>query len=200
MDLIRSDGARLSGFQFARLVASRLAASPSVACAAAATAPPGTAGFGLLTSLVASPPAQPSSAEWRGQPRFRAGRACFHIVTSQRHALHSRPMKWLYLFIAIISEVIGTSALKSSQGFTRLMPSLLVVAGYAAAFYFLSLTLASIPVGVAYAIWSGVGILLVSLAGYLLYHQTLDLPAVLGITLIVAGVVILSLFSKSAAH
>ena len=109
-------------------------------------------------------------------------------------------MKWLYLFIAIISEVIGTSALKSSQGFTRLMPSLLVVAGYAAAFYFLSLTLASIPVGVAYAIWSGVGILLVSLAGYLLYHQTLDLPAVLGITLIVAGVVILSLFSKSAAH
>ena len=109
-------------------------------------------------------------------------------------------MKWLYLFIAIISEVIGTSALKSSQGFTRLMPSLLVVAGYAAAFYFLSLTLTSIPVGVAYAIWSGLGILLVSLAGYVLYHQTLDLPAVLGIALIVAGVVILSLFSKSAAH
>ena len=109
-------------------------------------------------------------------------------------------MKWLYLFVAIISEVVGTSALKSSQGFTRLMPSLLVVAGYAAAFYFLSLTLSSIPVGVAYAIWSGVGILLVSLAGYVLYHQTLDLPALLGISLIVAGVVILSLFSKSAAH
>lgn len=108
-------------------------------------------------------------------------------------------MKWLYLFVAIISEVVGTVALKSSQGFTRLMPSLLVVAGYAAAFYFLSLTLSAIPMGIAYAIWSGVGILLVSLAGYVLYHQTLDLPAVLGIVLIVAGV-LLSLFSKSAAH
>ena len=109
-------------------------------------------------------------------------------------------MKWVYLFIAIVSEVIGTSALKSSHGFTRLMPSLVVVAGYATAFYFLSLTLNYIPVGIAYAIWSGVGILLLSLAGYVFYHQTLDFPAVLGILLIVAGVVLLCLCSKSAAH
>jgi small multidrug resistance pump len=109
-------------------------------------------------------------------------------------------VKWLYLFIAIISEVVATSALKASQGFTRPMPSILVIAGYAAAFYFLSLTLNSIPLGVAYALWSGVGILLVSFAGVMLYHQTLDLPAILGILLIVAGVVVLCLFSKSTAH
>ena len=109
-------------------------------------------------------------------------------------------MNWLYLFIAIVSEVVGTSALKASQGFTRLIPSLLVIGGYASAFYFLSLTLKSIPVGVAYAIWSGVGILLVSIAGFVLYRQTLELPAILGIILIVAGVVLLCLFSKSAIH
>jgi small multidrug resistance pump len=109
-------------------------------------------------------------------------------------------MKWLYLFIAIVSEVVATSALKASQGFTRLTPSILVVAGYGAAFYLLSLTLRSIPVGVAYALWSGVGILLVSIAGIVLYRQTLDFPAILGIVLIVAGVVVLCLFSKSAVH
>jgi small multidrug resistance pump len=109
-------------------------------------------------------------------------------------------VKWLYLLIAIISEVVATSALKSSQGFSRLVPSLVVIAGYASAFYFLSLTLNTIPIGVAYALWSGIGILLVSIAGVILYHQTLDLPAVLGIILIVAGVVVLSLFSKSAVH
>jgi len=79
-------------------------------------------------------------------------------------------MKWLCLFVAIISEVIGTSALKASQGFTRLIPSLLVIGGYSTAFYFLSLTLKAIPVGIAYAIWSGVGILLVSIAGFVLYR------------------------------
>jgi small multidrug resistance pump len=109
-------------------------------------------------------------------------------------------MKWLCLFIAIISEVIGTSALKASQGFTRLIPSLLVIGGYATAFYFLSLTLKAIPVGIAYAIWSGVGILLVSIAGFVLYRQSLDLPAITGISLIVTGVIVLCLFSKSAVH
>lgn len=109
-------------------------------------------------------------------------------------------MKWLYLLIAIVSEVLGTSALKASEGFTRLIPSILVIGGYAFAFYFLSLTLKAIPVGIAYAIWSGVGILLVSLSGFVLYRQTLDLPSILGITLIAAGVALLCLCSKSAVH
>ena len=131
-----------------------------------------------------------------GRPRRRP----ISKIAIQPHTLHPGSVKWLYLFIAIISEVAATSALKASQGFTRLLPSLLVIGGYGAAFYFLSLTLNAIPVGVAYALWSGVGILLVSMVGVVLYHQTLDLPAILGIVLIVAGVVVLCLFSKSAVH
>jgi small multidrug resistance pump len=107
-------------------------------------------------------------------------------------------MKWLLLFVAIVSEVAATSALKASQGFTRLVPSLIVVVGYAAAFYFLSLTLKSIPVAVAYAIWSGVGILLVTLVGVFLFRQTLDVPAILGIALILGGVVLLCGVSKAS--
>jgi small multidrug resistance pump len=106
-------------------------------------------------------------------------------------------MNWLYLAIAIVSEVVATSALKASAGFTRLYPSLLVVGGYALAFYFLSLTLRTIPVGVAYAIWSGVGVVLVCLLGWFLYGQKLDLAAVAGIGLIVAGVVVLNAFSTA---
>ncbi len=106
-------------------------------------------------------------------------------------------MKWLVLLVAIVSEVVGTSALKASQGFTRFIPSIVVIAGYASAFYFLSLTLKSIPVGIAYAIWSGVGMVLVSVAGLVLYRQTLDLAAIVGIGLIVAGVVLLCLVSQS---
>jgi small multidrug resistance pump len=98
-----------------------------------------------------------------------------------------------------VSEVIATSALKAAQGFTRWLPSLLVVAGYASAFYFLSLTLRSIPLGVSYAIWSGVGVALVTLVGWALYDQRLDLPAFIGIGLIIAGVLILNIFSKSVA-
>lgn len=109
-------------------------------------------------------------------------------------------MNWLYLAIAIVSEVVATSALKASAGFTRLYPSLLVVGGYALAFYFLSLTLRTIPVGVAYAIWSGVGVVLVCLLGWLLYGQKLDVAAVAGIGLILAGVLVLNLFSKSVSH
>lgn len=108
-------------------------------------------------------------------------------------------MKWLYLSIAILAEVIGTSALKSAEGFTRLIPSVVVVIGYGLAFYFLSLTLKSIPVGIAYAIWSGVGIVLISLTGYFLYKQSLDLPAILGMSLIISGVIVLNLFSKSVS-
>lgn len=106
-------------------------------------------------------------------------------------------MQWVYLAIAIVSEVVATSALKAAEGFTRWVPSLLVVAGYVSAFYFLSLTLRSIPLGVAYAVWSGVGVALVSLAGWVLYHQSLDLAALIGIGLIVTGVAVLNLFSKA---
>lgn len=109
-------------------------------------------------------------------------------------------MHWFYLSIAILSEVIATSALKATEDFTRLGPSLLVAAGYAFAFYFLTLTLRFIPVGVAYAIWAGVGVALVALAGWLFYGQTLGLPALAGIALIIAGVVVLNLSSASVAH
>jgi small multidrug resistance pump len=109
-------------------------------------------------------------------------------------------MPWLYLAVAIVSEVIATSALKASNEFTRLWPSVVVVAGYVSAFYFLSLTLKTIPVGVAYAVWSGVGIVLISLIAWGLYGQTLDLPAIAGMVLIIAGVVVLNVFSKTISH
>lgn len=105
--------------------------------------------------------------------------------------------KWLALGIAIVAETIATSALKSSEGFSRLGPSLVVLAGYGIAFYFLSITLKSVPVGVAYAIWSGVGVVLIALVGWLVYGQKLDAPALLGMALIVAGVVTMNLFSTS---
>lgn len=108
--------------------------------------------------------------------------------------------QWLFLSIAIVSEVVATSALKSSNGFTQLWPSLVVVAGYAAAFFFLSLTLRTIPVGIAYAIWSGVGIVLVTFIAWLVFGQALDVPAIAGLALIIAGVVVLNVFSRSAAH
>lgn len=107
---------------------------------------------------------------------------------------------WLFLAVAIVSEVAATSALKASDGFSRLWPSLLVVVGYAVAFYFLSLTLRAIPVGMAYAVWSGLGIVLVTAAAWLVYGQKLDAPALCGMGLIVAGVLVMNLFSRSAAH
>lgn len=109
-------------------------------------------------------------------------------------------MNWLYLAIAIVAEVIATSALKASEGFTRTVPSTLVVVGYGIAFYMLSLTLRTIPMGVVYAIWSGAGIVLITLVGYFLFKQRLDLPALVGIGLIVAGVLVMQLFSKTTAH
>jgi small multidrug resistance pump len=107
-------------------------------------------------------------------------------------------MSYLYLAIAIVAEVIGTSALKASEGFTRGLPSLVVVAGYGVAFYFLSLALKTIPVGVAYAIWSGVGVALITLIGWLVFEQALDAAALAGIGLIVAGVVMIQMFSPVA--
>ena len=109
-------------------------------------------------------------------------------------------MTYLYLAIAIIAEVIATSFLKSCEVFTRLWPSLVVVAGYAVAFLFLSLTLRSLSVGIVYAIWSGAGIVLVSIIAWILFGQKLDVPAIIGIALIIAGVAVINLFSKSVAH
>jgi small multidrug resistance pump len=108
--------------------------------------------------------------------------------------------QWLFLGIAIVSEVVGTSALKASEGFTCLWPSLLVVAGYGISFYFLSLVLKTIPVGVAYAVWSGAGIALIVWIGWAFFGQSLDVPGILGLLLIVAGVLVLNLFSKSGTH
>ncbi|MBC2885051.1 multidrug efflux SMR transporter [Ochrobactrum sp. CM-21-5] len=107
---------------------------------------------------------------------------------------------YAYLAIAICSEVIGTLSLKASEGFTRPGPSIVVVITYGLAFYFLSLTLKTIPVGVAYAVWSGIGVTLVALIGWLLFGQKLDLAAIVGMSLIIAGVVVLNLLSNTAQH
>jgi small multidrug resistance pump len=107
---------------------------------------------------------------------------------------------WLFLAIAIVSEVIATSALKASEGFTRLAPSAVVVAGYGVAFYFLALTLRTIPIGIAYAVWSGVGIVLITAVAWWLFGQRLDGPAILGMSLIVTGVIVIHVFSKSVAN
>lgn len=107
---------------------------------------------------------------------------------------------WLLLGLAIVAEVVGTSALKASEGFTRLGPSVVVMLGYAVAFYCLSLVLKTLPVGITYAIWSGLGIVLITLVAYVLYGQKIDLPGLLGMGLILSGVVVLNVFSKAAAH
>ena len=107
---------------------------------------------------------------------------------------------WVYLSIAIVSEVAATSALKASNGFSRLWPSLVVIGGYALAFYFLSLTLRTVPVGIIYAIWSGAGVALITLIAWFFMGQSLDVPAIVGLALIVAGVVVLNVFSKAVPH
>ena len=107
---------------------------------------------------------------------------------------------WLVLGTAIVAEVIGTSALKASEGFTRLLPSVVVVLGYAVAFYCLSLVLKTVPVGIAYAVWSGLGIVLITLVAFVVYGQKIDLPGLIGMGLIVAGVVVLNVFSKASVH
>ncbi|WP_298930882.1 SMR family transporter [uncultured Ramlibacter sp.] len=109
-------------------------------------------------------------------------------------------MHWLILAVAIVAEVIATSALKASNEFTRLWPSVVVVLGYGVAFYCLSITLRTLPVGVVYAVWSGAGIALIGLIGWLVFGQALDGPAIAGMVLIVAGVAVINIFSKSVAH
>lgn len=107
---------------------------------------------------------------------------------------------YFYLAIAILSEVIGTTALKASEAFTRPIPSLIVVIGYAVTFYFLSACLKTINIGVAYAIWSGVGIVLITLLGWLIYGQAIDQAGAIGMGFIILGVIVLNLFSKAVTH
>ena len=106
-------------------------------------------------------------------------------------------MKWIYLSIAIVSEVIATSTLKESEGFTKLVPSIITLIGYSFTFYFLSLTLKEIPLGLTYAIWSGIGICLLSIIGYFRYNQILDFGSIIGISLIGLGVIVINVFSKN---
>lgn len=109
-------------------------------------------------------------------------------------------MSYLYLGIAIVAEVIATSFLRQSAGFTRLVPTLVMATGYGVAFYCLSLALRDIPTGIAYAIWSGVGIVLIALIAWIAQGQRLDAPAMAGIGLIMAGVLVMNLFSKTTGH
>jgi small multidrug resistance pump len=109
-------------------------------------------------------------------------------------------MNYLFLALAIICEVIGTTALNASNQFSKLVPSFITVAGYGLAFYFFSFSLRSIPVGVAYAIWAGVGVVLVALIGVFFFKQRLDFPAIAGMALIITGVLVMHLFSKTVSH
>ncbi|MEG0849662.1 MAG: SMR family transporter [Flavobacterium sp.] len=106
----------------------------------------------------------------------------------------------LFLFIAIIFEIIATTALKKSEQFTQLIPSIITIVGYFAAFYFLSFAIRTIPVGFAYAIWSGVGIVLITAIGAIFFKEIPDLPAIIGLSLIIIGVIVINLFSKTTAH
>ncbi|MEM7182324.1 MAG: SMR family transporter [Spirochaetota bacterium] len=109
-------------------------------------------------------------------------------------------MGYLYLSIAIIAEVIATNSMKASEEFTKLIPSLVVIVGYGASFYFLSLVLKTIPMGVAYAIWAGMGIVLVGITAAIFFKQLPDVPAIIGMLLIVSGVVVINVFSKITSH
>ena len=109
-------------------------------------------------------------------------------------------MGYVYLTIAIIAEVIATNALNASEGFTKLVPSIIVIAGYGAAFYFLSLVLEVIPVGIAYAIWAGMGIVLVTIVAGIVFRQIPDWPAIIGMLLIVSGVIVINVFSSTVSH
>lgn len=110
------------------------------------------------------------------------------------------PMHYVYLVIAIVAETIGTTALQASEQFSRLWPSILVVVAYGISFFMMALALKFMPVGIVYAIWSGLGIVLIAIIGFLMFGQRLDLPALLGLSLIILGILIIHLFSKSAVH
>ncbi len=105
---------------------------------------------------------------------------------------------YLFLLVAILLETLATTSLKASEGFTKPLPTTLTILGYIGAFYFLSLTLKTIPLGISYALWSGIGIVLITLVGFFIYKQRLDLPAIIGIGFILIGVIVIQLFSKSS--
>jgi len=109
-------------------------------------------------------------------------------------------MHYIWLLLAIVTEVVGTAALQASQQFTRLGPSLIVVTGYGASYYFMALTLKTMPIGIVYAIWSGLGIAMIAAIGQVVFGQKLDTPAVVGILFILVGIVIIQLFSSTASH
>ena len=110
------------------------------------------------------------------------------------------PLHYVYLIVAVAAETIGTTALQASDQFTKTGPTIVVVLAYAVAFYFLGVALKYIPVGIAYALWSGLGIIMIAFIGFAVFRQTLDLPALLGLGLIIAGIVVIQLFSKTATH
>tara|TARA_B100001093_G_scaffold162960_1_gene155340 strand:- start:7290 stop:7679 length:390 start_codon:yes stop_codon:yes gene_type:complete len=124
------------------------------------------------------------------------GLDCFHISLS----VVTTMQQWFYLGLAIVSEVIATASLKSTEGFTKIAPSFVVLIGYGLAFYFLSLTLDTIPIGVVYAVWSGVGVAGITLVSILVFDQKIDIAGFVGIGLIVAGVIVLRLFSESTVE
>ena len=130
------------------------------------------------------------------ESKWKTTHLYFQISDSSALAMN----KWIYLTLAIFSEVMATASLKSTDGFTKLWPSVLVLVGYSAAFYFLSLTLDTIPIGVAYAIWSGVGVAAITLVSIFFFEQKIDTAGFIGIGLIVAGVIVLRLFSESAVE
>tara|TARA_R110002167_G_scaffold27437_2_gene93208 strand:- start:1767 stop:2162 length:396 start_codon:yes stop_codon:yes gene_type:complete len=128
----------------------------------------------------------------------------YRILITQQYStielLKEKKMTYLYLAIAIIAEVVATSALKASEEFTRLVPSIIVIVGYVIAFYFMTLVLRVMPIGITYAIWSGIGIVLVAVIGFFLYKQTPDTAAIIGMGLIILGVVVINVFSKTISH
>lgn len=109
-------------------------------------------------------------------------------------------LNYVYLIVAILFEVVATTALKQTEGFTRLLPSLVSIGGYALAFYFLSLPLRTMPVGIVYAIWCGAGIIFITIIGWVWFRQSLDLPALAGMALIMVGVIVINLWSKTVVH
>jgi small multidrug resistance pump len=110
------------------------------------------------------------------------------------------PVHYIYLIIAVAAETVGTTALQASQQFSKLMPSIIVLFAYGFSFYMMGLTLKHMPVGIVYAIWSGLGIVFIAAIGYLVFRQSLDLPAVFGMGLIITGILVIHLFSKSSGH
>lgn len=131
---------------------------------------------------------------------FKVGFVFRTFAATGNYKTKSIMRQYFLLLLAIVFEVIATNFLKQSEQFTRWLPAVVTVIGYAASFYLLSMVLRSIPMGIAYAIWSGVGIVLVALTGWLIHKQALDLPALIGIAMIIGGVLVINLFSHSAGH